>query len=385
MNEEALESGKLKEGGEIKVVVVKSPDQDASKTEISSSIPMTPIVPPTVPPIPQTTLVPSPSSTPTLILPPQIPESGSPPSVSPSPSLNVDSSPPAPIPQSSSQSICTPPTPTPGPPSPPSIPQAPSPPSTSPPSMPTPTTMPVSIHQPPPTPTPLTPTLPRTPPLSSLHVTLLSEPPRAFMGRGTPPDRRRLSEWGRWGCVRTQIRAMGLCGDVQHSMVMRGDGQNVQLQLRHGEAQQQQQHTSTSEHTSVPHGEHTSAQHGEAQQQQHHEHGEHPLAQHAETHHDEHAHPPPHEPDHSEHLPTHGEWTSFLFAMLEGDPVGSSTGWYELGAGVPASSSVSGPGEPVSGSVVGMGSQGMNTLNVSALSVPQTVGEADSTLRFALG
>jgi len=53
-------------------------------------------------------------------------------------------------------------------------------------------------------------TLPRTPPLSSLHVTLLSEPPRAFMGRGMPPDRRRLSEWGRCGCVHTQLRTMGL-------------------------------------------------------------------------------------------------------------------------------------------------------------------------------
>ncbi|EGO25044.1 hypothetical protein SERLADRAFT_438652 [Serpula lacrymans var. lacrymans S7.9] len=41
----------------------------------------------------------------------------------------------------------------------------------------------------------VTPRIPPVPPLSSLHVPILSEPPRAYMGRGTPPDRRRLAEW----------------------------------------------------------------------------------------------------------------------------------------------------------------------------------------------
>ncbi|KAG1820894.1 uncharacterized protein BJ212DRAFT_967281 [Suillus subaureus] len=82
---------------------------------------------------------------------------------------------------------------------------------------------PPPIHSPQmPSPTPPQihpPTFPRTPPLSSLHVTILSEPPRAFMGRGTPPDRRRLSEWGRWGCV--QVYGKG--------------GERRRLSLGHGE------------------------------------------------------------------------------------------------------------------------------------------------------
>ena len=121
--------------------------------------------------------------------------------------------------------------------------------------------------------------------------------------------------------------------------------------------------------------------------------GEPPPTQHSELPHNEHPHPsphPPHQHNEHEHLPTRGEWTNFLFAMLEGDTSGSIPGWYELGASVSPSSPVSGPGEPQPGfgSVMGMGTLGsaLSLLQgVNTLSVPQTVGEANSTLRFALG
>ncbi|OJA10753.1 hypothetical protein AZE42_04256 [Rhizopogon vesiculosus] len=406
----------LMEGGKSKVVVVKSPGRDRDmpkrseslETKTNSSMLPNPIVPPTVPPIPQSISMSSPSDSIPI---PQIPEpgagSGSPTAGVHSSSTDVDSSPRTPsIPQPTSPPpSSTPPGSTPGTTSPPSIPHTPTSPSTpgtSPPSSPTPiptpplqtptvsttqtsTTLTPQMPQTP-TPAPGPPSLLRTPPLSSLHVTLLSEPPRAFMGRGTPPDRRRLSEWGRWGC----IRAMGLRGDMQHPMAMTAAMCGNSMALRE-DVQQQPGEDVPLQHGERMAGEHasteqTSAQHGEAQQQ-HLEHSEHPPAQHVVTHHDEHSHPPPqHDHDHSEHLETHGEWTSFLFAMLEGDAGGNSAGWYELGAGVSASPSVSTPGEPT----VGMGtlgsSQGMTTLNIpQSMSVPQTVGEADSTLRFALG
>ena len=61
------------------------------------------------------------------------------------------------------------------------------------------------IPHPFPSPTLLTP--PTLPPLSPLHVPLLSEPPRAFMGHGTPPDQRRLIEWS--GSARFAPNGMG--------------------------------------------------------------------------------------------------------------------------------------------------------------------------------
>ncbi|KAG0705857.1 hypothetical protein DFH29DRAFT_251651 [Suillus ampliporus] len=165
------------------------------------------IVTPTVPSI----LVPTvPSIAPTIAE--SVPLRSPPRSVSP-PAV---SSPHVPLPR---PSCVSPPRRTPSPPStPPRLPapSIPTPPSIpAPPSIPTPT--PALEIQIPETPTlpPSTPThqttlaLPRTPPLSSLHVTLLSEPPRAFMGRGTPPDRRRLSEWGRWGCVQLYGQTKG--------------------------------------------------------------------------------------------------------------------------------------------------------------------------------
>ncbi|OAX32609.1 hypothetical protein K503DRAFT_787089 [Rhizopogon vinicolor AM-OR11-026] len=405
----------LMESGKSKVVVVKGPGRDRdipkrsesleTKTKTNSSMLPNPIVPPTVPPIPQSISMSSPSDSIPI---PQIPEPGAgsgSPTVGVHSSTGVDSSPRTPsIPQPTSPPpSSTPPGSTPGTSSPPSIPHTPtslSTPETSPPSSPTPTLTPppqtptvsttqtstTSTPQMPQTPTPAPgpPTLLRTPPLSSLHVTLLSEPPRAFMGRGTPPDRRRLSEWGRWGC----IRAMGLRGDVQHSMAMATAMCGDSMALRE-DVQQQPGENVPLQHGERMAGDHTSTEHtstGEAQQQ-HLEHREHLPAQHVETQHDEDSHPPPqHEHDHSEHLETHGEWTSFLFAMLEGDAAGNSAGWYELGAGVSASPSVSVPGEPAVGMETLGSPQGMTALNIpQSMSVPQTVGEADSTLRFALG
>ncbi|KAG8212811.1 hypothetical protein J3R82DRAFT_11104 [Butyriboletus roseoflavus] len=126
---------------------------------------------------------------------------------------------------------------------------------------------------------PVTP--PSLPPLSSLHVPLLSEPPRAFMGRGTPPDRQRLIEWSGSGRFAT-------------------NGMGPPLYL----SPVPQRHASTDV-------------------------GIVPMSVDAPIHPS-----PPH--------PQHGEWTSFLYSMLEGDGVGVGTGvgnashaseptWYELG------------------------------------------------------
>lgn len=141
-------------------------------------------------------------------------------------------------------------------------------------------------------PPPLTP--PTLPPLSSLHVPLLSEPPRAFMGRGTPPDRRRLIEWS--GSERFATHGMG-----------------PPLYL-----------------SPVPQR-HPSPDVGIV-----------PMSVDPPIHSASPSHQPPH---------THGEWTSFLYSMLEGDGVGVGVGvstnvggaghapgptWYELGlASVP--------------------------------------------------
>lgn len=131
-----------------------------------------------------------------------------------------------------------------------------------------------------------------------------------------------------------------------------------------------------------------------------------------------HPHPNPHEDPPHTHTHTHavpGEWTSFLFAMLEGDGTGSA-GWYELGAqsvqggsegmgsdGVPQSMNmgVLGGAQGMVGAQAGLG--GTPSLGMGAQSLgmgmggqamgigmgPMTqtvsIGEADSTLRFALG
>ncbi|KAG2129504.1 uncharacterized protein EDB93DRAFT_1108681 [Suillus bovinus] len=271
--------------------------------------------------------------------------------------------------------------------------------STPPPSHPTPTPQtPPPIHSPQTPPQIHLPTLPRTPPLSSLHVTLLSEPPRAFMGRGTPPDRRRLSEWGRWGCV--QVYGKG--------------GERRRLSLGHGGDHMHLQPIQCAESLGMGMGQlrkEDMARHENPQPLQLTEHQ--PLQQHE----DSHPHPNPHEDPPHTHAHAHavpGEWTSFLFAMLEGDRTGSA-GWYELGAqgsgegmgadGVPQSMNlgVLGGTQGMVGSLggaqtgldgtqgLGMGAQnlGMSAggqgLGMGSMTQPVSIGEADSTLRFALG
>lgn len=130
--------------------------------------------------------------------------------------------------------------------------------------------------------------------------------------------------------------------------------------------------------------------------------------QHPQQHEDPHPNPhedPPHTHTHTHTVP--GEWTSFLFAMLEGDGTGSS-GWYELGAqgaqgndggmggdGVPQSMNMGilGGAQGMVGSLGGAqslgmgGGMGMGAGGQGMVPMAQTVsiGEADSTLRFALG
>ncbi|KAH0833382.1 hypothetical protein J3R83DRAFT_12483 [Lanmaoa asiatica] len=181
------------------------------------------------------------------------------------------------------------------------------------------------VSQPYPSPPPVTP--PSLPPLSSLHVPLLSEHPRAFMGRGTPPDRRRLIEWSGSGRFAT-------------------NGMGPPLYL----SPVPQRHAST-EVGIVPMSVDT------------------PM------------HPPPPHPSH-----THGEWTSFLYSMLEGDGVGVGVGnasqtseptWYELGLGsVPTVVSENALELPLSHT------------HGRTPTVEQPVDEGNSsssTLRFALG
>jgi hypothetical protein len=179
-----------------------------------------------------------------------------------------------------------------------------------------------------PPPPPLTP--PTLPPLSSLHVPLLSEPLRAFMGRGTPPDRRRLIEWSGSGRFATN----GMGPPLYLSPVpQRYPSPDVGI-----------------DPMSVD-----------------------PPMQHPPP-------PPPH---------THGEWTSFLYSMLEGDGVGvgvpsvggvghtSEPTWYELGlASVP-------PVVPEPALELPLSHPHVRTTPT----VEQPVDEANSssTLRFALG
>ncbi|KAI6025752.1 hypothetical protein F5J12DRAFT_889643 [Pisolithus orientalis] len=205
------------------------------------------------------------------------------------------------------------------------------------------------------------------PPLSSLHVPLLSEPPRAFMGRGTPPDRRRLMEWSisdRYPGCQTQAIGVGLFVSPT-----RNPGINTvpmsMVSMHHPAADDVHQGG------------------GDDRSQPHH-----------------HA----------------GEWTSFLYAMLEGDGInncqvdtnvpstvcrtsnntpgnmsvgavatttGSTTdvtGWYELGlASMHMGGSVT-PGVPADMSL----SHHPHVVHVSPIEHPGDEASS-STLRFALG
>ncbi|KAG9316097.1 hypothetical protein JVU11DRAFT_3771 [Chiua virens] len=169
------------------------------------------------------------------------------------------------------------------------------------------------------------------PPLSSLHVPLLSEPPRAFMGRGTPPDRRRLIEWS--GSGRLAVNGMG--PPLYLSPVP-------------------QRHVNTD--VGIPMSVDTPIQ-------------------------------PPSQSPH-----TNGEWTSFLFSMLEGDGVGVGTTvghpphtseptWYELGLGSVASV------VPQNALELPLSQHHPHTHGrTSAVEQPVEEGNnSSSTLRFALG
>lgn len=203
------------------------------------------------------------------------------------------------------------------------------------------------------------------PPLSSLHVPLLSEPPRAFMGRGTPPDRRRLMEWsvsGRYPGCQTQAIGVGLFVSPARNPGI----DTVPMSMA-------PMHSTGDLHQGAADG-------GDDRPQPH---------QHA------------------------GEWTSFLYAMLEGDGIsscqvdgnvssavcrGSSnpgnvnvstvtatgsmtdmTGWYELG--LPSMHM----GDVASGVTADMSlSHHPHATHVSAMEQPGDEANS-STLRFALG
>ncbi|KIK84307.1 hypothetical protein PAXRUDRAFT_699410 [Paxillus rubicundulus Ve08.2h10] len=188
-------------------------------------------------------------------------------------------------------------------------------------------------YTPPPPPTHLQ--RPSLPSLSSLLVPLLSEPTRAFMGRGTPPNLQRLVEWsgfGRFGSHR------------------QGTGPPLYLSPVH------QRHTNADVGVDV---------------------GIVPMSVDAPM------HPPTPLPEQVHQ----GGWTSFLYAMLEGDGIGVGVsvggtiqgpgpGWYELGLGsVPAPVPSNDLGIPLAHS------------HPPAPAVDHTVDEvsSSSTLRFALG
>ncbi|KAG2359386.1 hypothetical protein BDR07DRAFT_220953 [Suillus spraguei] len=225
------------------------------------------------------------------------------------------------------------------------------------------------------------------------------------MGRGTPPDRRRLSEWGRWGCVQVygkggERRRLSLGHGGEHMHLH--PGQPIQCGENLGTGMEQLRKEDITRHENSSPLELTEHQPSHAPQQ----------------HQDLHPHPNSHEDLPHTHTHTHavpGEWTSFLFAMLEGDGTGSA-GWYELGAqgaqvggesmgsaGIPQSMNMSvlGGAQGMVGAQVGIGIGAQNHVMGGAgmglgmgmggqgmgLGASQTVsiGEADSTLKFALG
>lgn len=210
---------------------------------------------------------------------------------------------------------------------------------------------------------------PQLPPLSSLHVPLLSEPPRAFMGRGTPPDRRRRVEWsisGHYpGCQADGI-GVGLYLSTTHISESGSSQQNtgdetvgiaLPVSIMHP---MDAVHEHTHDHHLQPEN---------RQSQQSHQHA--------------------------------GEWTSFLYAMLEG----SDMNVCHTGAGIPSGASPSGsaPGnvsavtgasqatDPAGWYELGLGAVHMSGVvsGVSGqlpLSHHHSVDDASSsTLRFALG
>ncbi|KAG6334797.1 hypothetical protein ID866_4286 [Astraeus odoratus] len=156
---------------------------------------------------------------------------------------------------------------------------------------------------------------PQLPLLSSLHVPILSEPPRAFMGRGTPPDRRRLVEWsvsGRYPGCQTESIGVGLYLTTSQTTetVMRhpntGDegslGIVASMPIIHPP---DHIHECTNEHVHQLQTEHR------------------------------------HQPQPHQHA---GEWTSFLYAMLEGDGMNVCLTGSDM-------SSATGSGSPTPGSV----------------------------------
>ncbi|KAL4066723.1 hypothetical protein J3A83DRAFT_4374782 [Scleroderma citrinum] len=147
---------------------------------------------------------------------------------------------------------------------------------------------------------------PQLPPLSSLHVPLLSEPPRAFMGRGTPPDRRRLVEWsisGHYPRCQTEGFGVGLYLSTTH-MQETGSQQRSAGDESVGivALSVPLMHPTDSVHE---HGHHLQGEN--CQQQQSHQHG--------------------------------GEWTSLLYAMLEGNGMDVC----HTGVGIPPGAGSSGP------------------------------------------
>ena len=200
---------------------------------------------------------------------------------------------------------------------------------------------------------------PQLPSLSSLHVPLLSEPPRAFMGRGTPPDPRRRVEWsisGQYPGCQTDGIGVGLylsAHTLETGSSQRGTGDEsvgivtLPVQIMH---------------TDTVH-EHDHLQAENRQPQQSHQHA--------------------------------GEWTSFLYAMLEG----SDMNVCHTGAGIPSSAipgstsanMTTGTTQAADWYELGLGSVHMNGVAAGVsgempLSHHHPVDDASSsTLRFALG
>lgn len=210
---------------------------------------------------------------------------------------------------------------------------------------------------------------PQLPPLSSLHVPVLSEPPRAFMGRGTPPDPRRRVEWsisGHYpGCQSDGI-GVGLYLSTTHMSETGSSQRNpgdetvgivpLPVSIMHS---MDAVHEHTHDHHLQPEN---------RQQQQSHQHA--------------------------------GEWTSFLYAMLEGSDMNVCPG---AGISSGAGPSGSAPGNvsavgAVAGASQGADPAGWYELGLGAVHMSGVVSgvplshhhlpvddASSSTLRFALG